>query len=100
MARKLSPIHPGEVLREDVLRPLEMSVEQLAATLSVGAARVNGIVRGRRESAPIRRCVLARYLGTTAEFWINLQKDYELRVAREAKQKEIERAVRPRSEAA
>lgn len=100
MSKKLSPIHPGEILREDVLVPLEMSVNQLAKALAVDAARLNEIVRGRRGITADTALRLARYLGTSPEFWMNLQKDYELRLARQAKQKEIDRAVRPRSEAA
>ncbi len=100
MPKKLSPIHPGEILRDDVLVPLEMSVNQLAKALAVDAARLNEIVRGRRGITADTALRLARYLGSSPEFWLNLQKDYELRVARQAKQKEIDRAVRPRSEAA
>jgi antitoxin HigA-1 len=100
MPKKLSPIHPGEILREDVLIPLEMSVNQLAKALAVDAARLNEIIRGRRGISADTALRLARYLGTSPEFWLNLQKDHELRVARQAKQKEIDRAVRPRSEAA
>ncbi len=100
MPKKLPPIHPGEILRDDVLVPLEMSVNQLAKALAVDAARLNEIVRGRRGITADTALRLARYLGSSPEFWLNLQKDYELRVARQAKQKEIDRAVRPRSEAA
>lgn len=63
-------------------------------------ARLNEIVRGRRGITADTALRLARYLGTSAEFWLNLQKSYELRVARQEKQAEIERAIRPRSEAA
>jgi antitoxin HigA-1 len=100
MPRKLTPIHPGEVLAEEILKPLNMSVNQLAKALAVDTARLNEIVRGRRGITADTALRLARYLGTTAEFWVNLQKSYELRIARQAKEKEIERLVRPRSEAA
>jgi antitoxin HigA-1 len=100
MPRNLSPIHPGEILREDVLEPLNLSVNQLAKALAVDTSRLNEIVRGRRGISADTALRLARYLGTTPEFWLNLQKSYELRMARQAKQKEIERAVKPRSEAA
>jgi addiction module HigA family antidote len=96
MAKLLTPIHPGEILREDVLAPLNISVNQLAKLLAVDAARLNEIVRGRRGITADTALRLARYLGTTAEFWLNLQSHYELRVARQAKQKAIDRAVRPR----
>ena len=100
MPKMLAPIHPGEILREDVLKPLNMSVNQLARCLAVDAARLNEIVRGRRGITADTALRLARYLGTTPEFWLKLQVHYELRVARQAKLKEIEQAVRPRSEAA
>jgi addiction module HigA family antidote len=100
MPKLLTPIHPGEILREEVLRPLNLSVNQLAKLLAVDAARLNEIVRGRRGITADTALRLARYLGTSPEFWLKLQVHYELRVARQAKQKEIERAVRPRSEAA
>ena len=100
MPKKLTPIHPGEILKEDVLEPLEMSVNQLAKALAVDAARLNEIVRGRRGITADTALRLARYLGTSPEFWLNLQKTYELRVAIQEKQREIVRAVRPRSEAA
>jgi antitoxin HigA-1 len=100
MRKALSPIHPGEILREDVLEPFGMSVNQLSKALGVDASRLNDIVRGRRGISADTALRLSRYLGSTAEFWLNLQKSYELRVARQTKLKEIERTVRPRSEAA
>jgi addiction module HigA family antidote len=100
MPKLLTPIHPGEIIREEVLKPLNMSVNQLAKLLAVDAARLNEIVRGRRGITADTALRLARYLGTSAEFWLKLQVHYELRLARQAKQKEIERAVHPRSEAA
>jgi antitoxin HigA-1 len=66
----------------------------------VDAARLNEIVRGRRGVTADTALRLARYLDTSPQFWLRLQVDYELRVARRAKQREIERVVRPRSEAA
>ena len=100
MAKMLPPVHPGETIREDVLKPLNMSVNQLAKALAVDAARLNEIVRGRRGITADTALRLARYLGTTAEFWIGLQADYELRVARQAKLKQIEREVKPKLNAA
>jgi addiction module HigA family antidote len=100
MPKLLAPIHPGEIIREEILTPLTMSVNQLAKHLAVDAARLNEIVRGRRGITADTALRLARYLGTTPEFWLKLQVHYELRVAKQAKLKEIERAVRPRSEAA
>jgi len=100
MPKLLAPIHPGEIIREEILIPLTMSVNQLARHLAVDAARLNEIVRGRRGITADTALRLARYLGTTPEFWLKLQVHYELRVAKQAKLKEIERDVRPRSEAA
>jgi addiction module HigA family antidote len=100
MPKMLTPIHPGEVIREEILTPLDMSVNQLAKRLAVDAARLNEIVRGRRGVTADTALRLARYLGTTPEFWLKLQVHYELRVARQTKLKDIERAVQPRSTAA
>lgn len=100
MPTLLSPIHPGETLREDVLDPMNMSVNQLAKALGVDSARLNEIVRGRRGITADTALRLARYLGTSAEFWLGLQLDYELRLARQAKLKQIEREVQPKTNAA
>ncbi len=99
MSKTLTAIHPGEIIREEVLAPLNLSVNQLARALAVDAARLNEIVRGRRGITADTALRLARYLGTSPEFWLKLQVHYELRMAQQAKQKEIERAVRPRSKA-
>jgi antitoxin HigA-1 len=100
MAKLLPPIHPGETLREDVLKPLGMSVNKLARALAVDATRLNDIVRGRRGITADTALRLARYLGTSAEFWIGLQADYDLRVARQKKLGKIEREVAPKSKVA
>ena len=100
MTKLLPPIHPGETIREDVLKPLDMSVNQLAKALKVDTARLNEIIRGRRGITADTALRLSRYLGTSAEFWIGLQADYDLRVARQAKLKKIEREVKPKSQAA
>jgi addiction module HigA family antidote len=100
MPKKLAPIHPGEIIKEDVLAPLEMSVSQLARELRITPARLNDIVRGRRGITADTALRLSRYLGTSPEFWLGLQLEYDLRTARREKQAEIERAIRPRSNAA
>ena len=87
--------HPGETIREDILEPLGMSVNQLAKALGITAARLNEIVRGRRGVTADTALRLARYLGTSAEFWLGLQLEYDLRSVPRAKQREIERTVRP-----
>ena len=100
MPKLLSPIHPGETLREDVLDPLDMSVNQLAKALGVDSARLNEIVRGRRGITADTALRLTRYLGNSAEFWLGLQLDYERRLARQSKLKQIEREVQPKANAA
>jgi len=97
-SKRLIPApHPGETIRYDILEPLGMSVNQLAKALGITAARLNDIVRGRRGITVDTALRLARYLGGDAGFWLRLQVDYDLRTARQTKQKEIERTVRPRS---
>lgn len=96
MPKSLLPIHPGETIKEDVLVPLNMSVNQLAKALAVDASRLNEIVRGRRGISADTALRLSRFLGTSAEFWIGLQADYDLRMARQQKLKQIEREVRPK----
>lgn len=100
MPKQLPPVHPGEILREEMLEPLNLSVNQLAKALAVDTPRLNEIVRGRRAITADTALRLSRYFGTTPEFWMNLQQHYELQVARQTKLREIERAVRPRSETA
>ena len=100
MTKLSAPVHPGESIKKDVLEPLNMSVNRLAKTLAVDASRLNDIVRGRRGITADTALRLSRYLGTTAEFWMGLQLEYELRVARQTKLKAIERAVQPKSSAA
>ena len=100
MPKMLTPIHPGEIIREEILTPLDMSVNQLAKHLAVDAARLNEIVRGRRGITADTALRLARYLGTTPEFWLKLQIHYELRVAKQTKLPAIKQAVKPRPQAA
>ena len=100
MPKLLPPVHPGEILREDVLEPLGISVNQFAKALGIDTPRLNEIVRARRGITADNALRLARYLRTTPRFWLNLQSDYELRLARRAKGAEIERAVKPRESAA
>jgi addiction module HigA family antidote len=77
---KMRPIHPGEILLEEFLRPLEMSSAGLAIALGVPANRISAIVAGERAITADTALRLAAAFGTTAEFWMNLQKGYELRV--------------------
>ena len=78
---KMRPIHPGEVLREEFLVPLGVNAHALAMALKVPAPRINDIVRERRSITPDTALRLARYFGTTAQFWLNLQASYDLKIA-------------------
>lgn len=77
----MRPVHPGEVLREDYLKPLGMSANALAGALKVPVSRVNDIVRERRGVTADTALRLARYFGSTPQFWLNLQSAWELRTA-------------------
>ena len=87
--------HPGEVLGEEFLKPLGLSVNALAIALCVPATRIGSIVKGERAVTADTALRLARYFGTSAEMWTGLQADYDLRLARYEKQKQIERDVEP-----
>lgn len=89
----MRPVHPGEVLREEYLVELEMSANALARALHVPAPRVNDIVRERRGVSADTALRLARYFGTTPEFWLNLQSAYDLRCAEIAAGRKIAREV-------
>ena len=91
----MRPVHPGEVLREDYLVPLEMSTNALAKALNVPAPRVNDIVRERRGVSADTAMRLARYFGGDARSWLNLQAAYDLRVAELENARRIEREVKP-----
>jgi antitoxin HigA-1 len=78
----LDPVHPGEILREDFLKPLGLTVNKLALELHVPATRIAEIVHGRRRVTADTALRLARYFNTNAEFWLNLQNFYELEVSR------------------
>src|ERR1043166_9474942 len=99
MRTMIPPPQPGETIREDILKPLGMSVNHMSKALGITAARLNDIVRGRRGITADTVLRLSRYLGTSAEVWLGLQAQYDLRMARIAKQREIERADKPRKEA-
>ena len=97
--KKIPPLHPGEVLYEDFIVPTGISIHRLAMDLRVPANRIAEIVKGQRAISADTALRLARYLGTSAEFWLGLQLEYELRTARQSRQREIEKTVRPRSAA-
>jgi len=91
----LPPIHPGEILREEFMKPRGLSQNGLVRALNVPPRRVNEIVLEKRGISADTALRLARYFGTSAEMWAGLQADYDLRLARHQKQKEIERDVAP-----
>jgi len=91
----LDPIHPGEILEEEFMKPLELSANALAHALDVPVTRVSEIVRGRRGMTADTALRLARLFGTTPEFWLGLQSDFDLRVARRDSGRAISDAVSP-----
>ncbi len=93
---RMRPIHPGEILREEYMVPLGLSANALAHALGVTPARINDIVRERRGITADTALRLARYFGTDAQSWINLQAADDLRVAELAGGRTIERVVKPR----
>ena len=95
MARKLKPVHPGEILREEFMKPRALSQNALARALNVPPRRINEIVLEKRGITADTALRLARYFGTSAEMWAGLQADYDLRLARYQKEKEIKRDVEP-----
>ena len=95
--KQLEPIHPGEILREEFMAPLGMSVHGLSMALRVPATRIGDIVRGRRAITLDTALRLARYFKTSPDLWLGLQSEYDLRVARRELSARIERDVEPRS---
>jgi addiction module HigA family antidote len=96
---RLPPIHPGEILREEFLAPLGMSAHELALALRVPATRMNEIVNEKRGITADTAMRLARYFGTTAKFWLNLQVSYELEAAEDRLSSIVIREVLPRNAA-
>lgn len=93
---KLAPVHPGEILLEDFMKPLNLSANALAITLGVPATRIGDIVNQRRGITADTALRLARYFGTSPDVWMNLQKKYELEVAADEIGDVIERTIHPR----
>lgn len=88
-------MHPGEILRDEFLTPMDLSVYRLAKALKVSRPRLNDIVIGRRAITTDTALRLGRYFGTTPEFWINLQTRYDLDVAERTVRSRIEREIQP-----
>ena len=91
----MRPVHPGEVLKEDFLKPLGMSANALAKALCVPAPRINDIVRERRGVSADTAMRLARYFGGDARSWLNLQTAYDLRVAEQQNARRLAAEVSP-----
>lgn len=89
----MRPVHPGEVLREDYLEPLDMSAKALADALHISVPRINDIVREQRGVSADTALRLARYFGGDARSWLNLQTAYELRQAEITSMDQIQREV-------
>ena len=94
--RERTPIHPGEVLLEDFLVPLELTKYRLAKDIGVPPTRVQDIIDGKRGISADTALRLSRYFGTSAELWLNLQNGYELELARMQLGEELER-IQPRA---
>jgi addiction module HigA family antidote len=101
MPKKLitTPIHPGEILIEEFMRPAGISINGLGLALRVPATRISAIVNEKRGITADTALRLGRYFATTSEFWMNLQRDYDLRIAANASRARIEHDVQPRSAA-
>lgn len=92
---KLAPVHPGEVLLEEFLRPLGLSQNRLALSIAVPPRRINEIVLGKRRITAETALRLGRYFDTTPQFWLGLQANYDLEVAADALGERLDREVHP-----
>ena len=94
-ASLLPPIHPGEILKEEFMVPMDLSINRLARDLHVPPGRISEIVNGKRGMTADTALRLARYFGTTPKLWMNLQTAYDLEVSARVESKQIQREVRP-----
>jgi antitoxin HigA-1 len=92
---KLKPVHPGEILREEFMIPLKLNPHKLAIALRVPAPGVYEIVKEERSVSTEMALRLARFFGTTPEFWVNLQAHFDLEIARDKGQRKVNQEVRP-----
>jgi addiction module HigA family antidote len=93
--KRIAPVHPGEILLEQFLKPLAMSQNKLALEISVPPRRINEIVKGRRRVTADTAMRLARFFKMTPEYWMGLQADYDLDVVRDELEERIKYEVRP-----
>ncbi len=91
MTKNVGPIHPGEILREEFLLPMQLTPSRLAISIAVPASRIDRIVKGKRGITADTALRLSRFFGMTAEFWLNLQNHYDLELAKKDKGAEIDR---------
>jgi addiction module HigA family antidote len=91
------PVHPGVILQSEFLEPMQLSQNGLARAISVPPRRINDIVHGRRAITADTALRLARHFGTSAQFWMNLQAQFELEVAHDLLRGRLEKEVRPRA---
>lgn len=94
------PVHPGEILLEDVMKPAGISINSLARELRVPVTRISQIVNEKRGITADTALRLGRYFSTSSQFWMNLQNSYDLRMAAKASRREIDKLIRPRAAAA
>jgi len=92
-SKKISPIHPGEILLEEFLNPMGISQNRLALDIGVPARRINEIVLGKRRITADTALRLGKYFGMTPQFWLGLQMDYDLDVAEDKLEKRLDREV-------
>jgi addiction module HigA family antidote len=97
MAKRLPPVHPGEILLEEFLAPMGISQYRLAKDINVPPRRINEIVHGTRAISADTALRLARYFGTSERFWLNLQAQYELDVEYDRVGGRIEKEIEPRA---
>ncbi|MBS3752731.1 MAG: HigA family addiction module antidote protein [Anaerolineales bacterium] len=92
--KKLNPVHPGEVLLEEFLNPMDLSQNRLAINIGVDARRINEIVLGKRRVTADTALRLSRFFGNSAQFWMGLQSDYDLDVAEDELGNRLDQEVR------
>jgi addiction module HigA family antidote len=97
MAKKLHPVHPGEVLLEEFLKPMGLSQNRLAIEIGVDARRINEIALEARSITADTALRLSRYFGTSPQFWLGLQAEYDLDIAMDNLGTRLDREVRPRA---
>lgn len=97
--KKLKPVHPGEVLLEEFLKPMNVSQNRLALAIGVPPRRINEIVLGKRSITADTALRLGRYFGMSPQFWLGLQMDYDLDITADSLERRLEKEVKPRATA-